>query len=181
MIRAVTIVLLLLWAPAAWPSNLLSPTWRIQDGQLLVDVKFPSPPEKFQRDVRNGLARHVEYQIDLMRDWEKWMDEYISGETIVRTVKYDVLKKEFFLTSREGRYLYEKTVSDMNEALRWLTTLSDVRVASLASLPAGNYYIRAEITSPRIKPAGAFSLLLFFMPEKEFSMTTVSPVFSHTP
>jgi len=148
---------------------------------VLVSASLPPLPEKIQKEIQNGLPKEIEYQVDVMRSWDRWLDEYMAGLTLVRTIKYDVLKKEYRLSSLEGRYLYEKTVTDLNEAVRWLTVLSEVPVAEAASLPPGRYYVRVDMASRRMQVTGLFSVLMFFMSETDFSMTAVSESFMVLP
>lgn len=148
---------------------------------VLVSANLAPLPEKIQKEIQNGLPKEVEYQVDLMRDWDRWMDEYMEGQTVIRTVKYDVLKKEYRLSSLEGRYLREKTVSDLNDALRWLTVLTEVPLARTDAVPPGPYYVTVNMAVRRMKVTGLFSVLMFFMSESEFSATRTGPSFTLPP
>jgi len=142
-----------------------------------VNARLEELPDTFLQDVQNGIKKELEYNVELMRTWKNWLDEYVEGKAIVRTIKYDVIKKQYHLTSLEGRYLYEKTAKDLEEALNWLTTLTDVRLVRIGSLQQGSYYVRVRMESRRIKLPPLFKVILFFVPEIEFSSRKSSHVF----
>ncbi len=174
-------LLLLFFPSAATAVEPSFPVQQVQDGRVLVSTNLGPLPEKIRKEIQSGLPKEVEYQIDLMREWDRWMDEYMDGQTVVRTVKYDVLKKEYRMSSLEGRYLYEKTGSDLNEAVRWLTVISDIPVARVETLLPGPYYVTVTMTFRRMKMTGPFSVLMFFMSESEYSVAQTGAPFTLPP
>ena len=168
---------LLLTCLPVYANNSLLISHRTENGEIFVDTSLQELPDTFTQEVRNGIKKELEYNVGLMRIWENWLDEYVEGKTIIRTIKYDVIKKQYHLTSLEGRYLYEKTVKDLGEALKWLTTLNNVRLVRIGNLQQGRYYVRVSIESRRIKLPALFKVILFFVPEVEFSIHRNSPMF----
>lgn len=145
-----------------------TPLHRTQKGDIYVSSKLKELPPKFVADIQNGIEKEIEFNVELMRVWDSWLDEYVVGKTIVRTIKYDVVKKQYYLTSLEGRYLYEKTLENRSQALDWFTQLNDVLLARTKDVQRGTYYVRVRMQSRRIKMPALLKVLLFFVPEVEF-------------
>ncbi len=171
-----TIFLLFTCLPVYADSSLLI-SHRTENDEIFVNARLQELPETFIQDVKNGIKKELEYNVELMRTWENWLDEYVEGKTIIRTIKYDVIKKQYHLTSLEGRYLHEKTAKNLQEALNWFTTLRNIRLVSIIKLQQGTYYVRVRMESRRIKLPPLFKVLFFFVPEVEFSSRKSSPVF----
>lgn len=148
--------------------KLFPPDHQIVDGNFLVSVRLDGLPERILEEIRNGIEKRVEYHIELVREWDGWMDEFVDEVTIVRTIKYDVTKKQYELTSLEGRYLYEKSMRDPDRAMEWLTGLSGVHLVRPENFPRGTYYVRVRAEFRRIQLPALLKVVLFFVPEIEF-------------
>ncbi len=179
MVKSFTAAIILLFVTClpvyAQSSILLSQ--RTENGEIFVSARLHGLPDTFIQEVQNGIKKEIEYNVELMRTWKSWLDEYVEGKTVIRTIKYDVIKKQYHLTSLEGRYIYEKTVKNLEDALDWLTKLTDIRLVRIDGLQQGRYYVRVRMESRRIKLPPLFKVLLFFVPEVEFSSSKSSPVF----
>jgi len=163
------ILLFLSWPAGAGAEGMIPPRHRIVDGEILVTARLDGLPERIRTEIGDGIPKRLEFSIELIRQWDNWLDEYIDGVTIVRTIKYDVTKKQYELSSREGRYLYEKSTSDTEAAFRWLTRLDDVPLARVSGLPGGVYYVQVRVEARRIQLPALLKVILFFVPEIEYS------------
>lgn len=145
------------------------PSRQIRNDGIVVDGRFTGLPENVRRDLENGIGRELEVHVELRRVWNWWLDEFVDGQILIRNIKYDVLTREFLLSSVEGRYLKEKKVSTMKEAEEWILTVRNVPVTSaIGRLPAGMYYLRLVLKARRSPLPGLFSTVLFFLPETDF-------------
>jgi len=176
-ISLIAACILLISAFTAAAQEFSAPSYRTEDGRIIVDARLDHLPDSFIADINNGIEKRIEYHADLMRQWSKWMDEYVSGETIIRTIKFDVTTKQYSLKSVEERYVREKTAKDLREAVEWLTTIKGARAAVVGEVQRGTYYVRVRAEARRPEIPLVFKALLFFMPEIEFSAETVSPAF----
>ena len=180
MKKAVLAALLLLsLLKPAWgdAGSVTAPEHEIVDGMILVSARLDAIPERIVTEIGNGIEKRFEFSVELIREWDNWMDEYIDGVMIVRTIKYDVTKKQYELSSREGRYLYEKSTTNPDEAFRRLTALNRVPLARAGDLPRGTYHVRVRVASRRIQLPALLKIILFFVPEIEFSAESRGPSF----
>jgi len=167
------LLLLLLAVSPAFGQRFLAPAHSVaEDGEILVSIELRELPDSFLTDIQNGLEKELEYTLELMRPWENWLDEYVIGASVTRTIKYDVIKKEYYVSSIEGRYLYEKTFKESAEALAWLTTLRRIPIGNRRAIAGGSYHFRVSVVSRRLKLPPLLKMIFFFVPEVEFSAET---------
>ncbi len=151
---------------------------RFKGDDLYVRTSF-RPGERFIEEARNGIRKELKILIDLFRVWENWPDEYIYGVEIINRITGDALRGEFVATSlnRSRRVIVEKRFRSFDSMILWLTSINSLHLVNVKSLEPGEYYIKVTVESIIKKLPPVIGYLLFFVPEKEFSISKDSEIF----
>jgi len=128
-------------------------------------------------DLENGVEKEYIFYIDLFRKWEFWPDEFIYGIKQERKIKSDPIKKEFLVTVTSEISNKERRFNSLESLLDQALKVDITDVFSTIGLPAGTYFVRVTVESRIRKLAPIIGYLLFFVPEKEFTVVRDSDVF----
>ena len=121
--------------------------------------------QKFEEDIHNGIPKDLFYYILLKRRQGFWIDEELLSRTIKHTLKFDILKKQYIVTTRVEGDPHEKTVNNFDEMRGLISEVKNVSIAPISFLdPEETYYVsvKAEIHATRLP--FYFEYLLFFIP-----------------
>ena len=121
--------------------------------------------QKFEEDIHNGIPKDLFYYILLKRRQGFWVDEELLSQTIKHTIKFDILKKQYSISTRVKGALYEKTLTNFDEMRGLISEVKNVSISDISFLdPEETYYvsIKAEIHATRLP--FYFEYLLFFIP-----------------
>ncbi|HXX53173.1 MAG TPA: DUF4390 domain-containing protein [Thermodesulfovibrionales bacterium] len=134
--------------------------------------------EKNLNDLKNGIAKEITFYLDIYRVWHVWPDEFVAGKKIVITLKDDPVKNEYIATSFNGSTLAKKRFKDLEAMLAWALNIKDLSLIHINDLEAGTFFVRviAEARLRTLPPVIGY--LLFFVPEKEFTVKKDSALFS---
>lgn len=135
------------------------------------------PDKKFFDDLNNGLSKEITFFIDLFRVWKIWPDEFVSGVKITRILKSDNIKQEFVLRSISGNSRTEKRFRDVDSMVEWALIIKDLKLLNVKDFDKGEYYIKITVESNIRKLPPVIGYFLFFIPEKEFSVSKKSMPF----
>ncbi len=176
LIVIVFIATFLLLCPQVSPAKerLLDYTLSATPEDIVVSVKFKGPfKNEIEKDIKDGLMKEFFFYIAIYKKRPLLLqDEEISAREIKRTIKYDILKKQYLVTYNKDkgtRAKEEKIFEDYEEMMKWISKTESVRLVSRELLkPQEKYYIsvRAEM-----KPAGIpfyLRYLFFFIPSSDF-------------
>jgi hypothetical protein len=137
-----------------------------------------NPDPKLIGDTKEGLSKEFVFYIDLFRIWHIWPDEFVSGKKIVKILKSDPIKREYVAVSIEGNIQLEKRFKDSESMFNWAMNITDMKLTNIKGLEAGSYFVRITLESHIRKLPPVIGYLLFFVPEKEFSIHKDSQTFS---
>lgn len=121
--------------------------------------------QKFEEDIHNGIPKDLFYYILLNRRQGFWVDEELLSQTIKHTIKFDILKKQYIVTTRVKGDLHEKIVSSFDEMRGLISEIKNVSMVSVSFLKSEETYyisVKAEIHATRLP--FYFEYLLFFIP-----------------
>ena len=121
-------------------------------------------------DLNSGIQKELIFYVDLFKHWNFWPDEFITGIIFTRVIKSDPIKKEFSLISVERRSKTETRYNSLETLLSHALKIDSERVFSTDGLQSGNYFVKVTVVSRIRKLAPIVGYLLFFVPEKEFSI-----------
>jgi hypothetical protein len=137
-----------------------------QDGRLYVSaVLNPGLGSHLDEDLRQGLAKDLYYYLVLKQRQRVWFDEEIVAVTIKHSIKYDLLKREYVVTSRLPSGTIQTIVPDFSSARDLVSQVNHVPVADLSSLRRGKKYlvsVKAEMKAPQLPLY--LDYFLFFIP-----------------
>ncbi len=174
-------VALALWAlaapPAALASEMVGPDVALDNGNIVVSASLVLDPEKLD-DIEKGLAKEIDFYVDLFRVWRKWPDEFVLGRKITRTLKCDSVKKEYVASSLEGTALREKRFSDCPSLIRWALRIEPIRLTSTRELEPARYFVKVTAESRIKRLPSVVGYLFFFIRDKEFKVHNKSPEFT---
>ncbi len=151
---------------------------RINGDELVVSTSVILD-ESFVKEAKNGVQKELIFYIDLFKVWRNWADEYVFGNSIERKIVGDVIKGEYILHSydRNRRRIIEKRYKSFESMLKEMREIKSLPLLNIKGLAPGDYYIKVTVESRLRRLPPVVGYLLFFVPEKEFSVSRESPVF----
>ena len=121
-----------------------------------------------QEDLNNGIPKDLYYYILLKKRQPGWFDEEIFSKTIKHTIKYDVLKKQYSITTRSDGETVEKTVESFDEMSQLISRIDRVKIETSVSLkPRQTYYVSVKAEMRATKVPFYLEYILFFIPALE--------------
>lgn len=151
---------------------------RINGDELVVSTSV-SLPEAFINEIKNGVQKELVFYIDLFRVWKNWPDEYVFGNSIIKKIEGDVIKGEYIMSSfdRNKKVVVEKKFKSLESMLRTMGVISSLPLINIKGIEPGDYYVRVTVESRLRRLPPVVGYLLFFIPEKEFSVSKDSSPF----
>ncbi|MCX7793014.1 MAG: DUF4390 domain-containing protein [Thermodesulfovibrionales bacterium] len=151
---------------------------RMNGDELVVSTSVILP-ENFINEIKNGIQKELVFYIDLFRVWKNWPDEYIFGNSIVRKIEGDVIKGEYVMSSfdRNRKIIVEKKFKTLESMLSAMSVISSLSLINIKGIEPGDYYIKVTVESRLRRLPPVVGYLLFFIPEKEFSISRDSAIF----
>jgi hypothetical protein len=108
-------------------------------------VLFGAIPIGLSESIHTGIAAHVRYYVELWQHAPLGIDRRLQTRTVERQLTYNVLTKEYKVTSVKGEQREPVLTKDLREAQR---VISELRVGQLAPMAALDrrelYYVRAR-------------------------------------
>jgi hypothetical protein len=153
---------------------------KINNNDIYVTTSV-KPGAKLIEDISNGLSKEFTFYIDLFRVWDIWPDEFVTGRKIVKILKSNPIKREYVATSVDGNVQIEKRFKDLESMLEWTMNITDIKITNIKELEPGDYFVKITIDSRIRKLPPVIGYLLFFVPEKEFSISKDSQIFKINP
>lgn len=107
--------------------------------------------KKMDAAIHAGVPITFTFLIDLYRERPTWFDEKISGVVFKQTVKYDNLKKLFYVSYMDGRK--EAEFQDLDGAKKAMAELDGIALVPLKDLQKDMLYyvmIKAKLDSRQL-------------------------------
>ncbi len=158
-------------------AEIIGPETKIINNEIYVTTGLILDEKQLQ-DLKNGIAKEITFYIDLFRVWSIWPDEFVLGETIVKTLKADPVKKEYVAASSDGMTIVERRFNELDSLLKWSLNIRDLKLTNTRELEPDDYFVRITVESRLRKLPPVISYLFFFVPEKEFTKVKDSSRFS---
>lgn len=153
---------------------------RLSNNDLYVSASV-KPDAKFMEDMNEGMSKEVTFYIDLFRVWDVWPDEFVLGKKVVNILRSNQIKREYTATSIHGNIQLEKRFKDLESMLGWAMNVHEMKLANIRELDPAIYFVKVTVESRIRKLPPVIGYLLFFVPEKEFSISKNSPHFQISP
>jgi len=175
LLTMLTLVLLFVPAPAL-ATEIPDVTVRLNGNEIYVATSL-KPGQTVLDDIYEGLPKEIIFYIDLFRVWDIWPNEFVLGTKIVRTLKSDLIKREYVATSSSGNLLIEKRFKDQESMIAWTMSVPEVKLTNIRGLEPGTYFIKVTVESPLKKLPPVVGYILIFVKEKEFVVSRSSQTF----
>lgn len=142
-------------------------------------VVFGAIPPTFDEGVNSGIATHIRFRVEVWQYNRMWPDTRIDARTIERQIVYNVVTKEFKVTSTSGETREPYTSKRLLDAQRVLSELRGVKLLPASQLdPVELFYVRLRV---EVALGGVNTVLTRLAGEAEetpwvrSSLLTVSP------
>ena len=170
-------ILLTLAIPAITnAAELHGPYASVRDRTIMVRTSVSFSPERAE-EVRKGVSKEIIFYVSLFRVWNNWPDEFVLGKKITQSLTCDPVKNENVATSTIDNLVRKKRFTSCDEMMSWALSLRGVELYDIDLLERAEYYIRVTVES-RIRELPPFiNLVLFFVRETEFKISSDSPSF----
>lgn len=149
---------------------------RMSSNEIYVTSSI-TPAPKLMEDLNEGLTKEFAIYIDLFRAWGFWPDEFVLGKKMTRILRSNQIKREYVASSLYGNIHLEKRFKDIESMVVWAMNIGDIKLSNIKELDPGNYFVKVTIESRARKLPPVIGHLLFFVPEKEFSVSKNSQTF----
>ncbi len=137
--------------------------------------------QKIVDELNEGLSKEFIFYIDLFRVLNIWPDELVLGKKIITTLKSNPIKREYTATRLIGNISLHKRFNDLDAMVNWAMALPDIKLTNVKELESGTYFVKVTAESRIRQLPPVIGYLLFFVPDKDFSISKDSHKFEiHT-
>lgn len=167
---------LLVFVRAGTAAEISEISFRLANNELYVSTVL-RPDQKIVDELTDGLSKEFTFYIDLFRVWNIWPDEFVLGQKIITTLKSNPIKREYIATRVTGNIFLKKRFNDLEAMVNWAMNLPDIKLTNVKELEDGTYFIKVTAESRIRKLPPVIGYLLFFVPDKDFSISKNSSTF----
>jgi len=144
---AATLALLILAgsaAPAAADLRITDLDIYLNDQELTVHVTLLGVvPVGFTEGIQSGIPAHVRYTVELWQYNRFWPNRLLLRKIVERQLAYNVITKEFKVTSLRGEMLAPYVTREMRDATRVLSEVQGLKLTPATGLePTDIFYVR---------------------------------------
>jgi len=145
---ALTAVVLAVAAPASADLRISDLDVFLNDHELTVNVSLlDALPGGFSEGIQSGIPAHVRYTIELWQYKRLWRDSLLLARIVERQLTYNVVTKEYKVTSLKGETRAPHVTRDLRDAQRVLSELRGLKLTPTGAMdPSEIIYVlvRAE-------------------------------------
>jgi uncharacterized protein DUF4390 len=95
--------------------------------------------------LESGIPTYVRYTVELWQFNRLWRDRLVTSKVVERHLTYNVVTKEFRVTSAKGETRPPYMTRELRDAQRVLSELRGLKLAPASSLdPAEIFYVRVR-------------------------------------
>ena len=118
----------------------------LNDHELTVNVSLlGAVPEAFQEGMLSGIPAHIRYTVELWQYNRYWRDVRLLTRIVERQLTYNVVTKEYKVTSLKGETRAPYVTRDARDAQRVLSDLRSLKLAPAATMnPNDVIYVRVH-------------------------------------
>lgn len=119
-------------------------------------------------EINNGIPKDIYFYILIKKRQMGWFDEEVTSKTIRHTIKFDTLKKQYLITTRDADSTIQSVFDTFERAADLISTLKSVKIAADTRLKARHTYyasVKAEMKASNVP--FVLEYILFFIPVLE--------------
>lgn len=170
----------LLFTQTAYSHQINDLSVKIINNDLYVSATL-HPEAHFIEQISDGISKQLTFYIDLFRVWKIWPNEFLKGWKIVRILKSDPIKREYYALNIDGNTTVEKRFKDLSAMVSWAFNISDYKLTNIKDIEEGKYFVKVTVESNIKKLPPLLGYFLFFLSENEFSISKNSHKFTIPP
>ena len=143
---ALAAVVLALAVPASADLRISDLEVFLNDHELTVNVSLLGAiPETFQGGIQSGIPTHVRYTVELWQYNRYWRDVRLLARIVERQLAYNVVTKEYKVTSLKGETRAPHVTRDSRDAQRVLSELRGLKLTPAGTMnPTDVIYVRVH-------------------------------------
>ena len=121
----------------------------LNDHELTVNVAvLGAIGPAFQEGIQSGLPTHLRYTVELWRYNAYWRDNRLLSRVVERQLAYNVVTKEYKVTTLKGETRAPHVTRDLRDAQRVLSEVRGLKLAPVGTVdPAEVIYVRVHAES----------------------------------
>ena len=121
----------------------------LNDHELTVNVSLlGAVPPGFSEGIESGIPAHVRYTVELWRYQRYWRDTLLLAKVVERQLAYNVVTKEYKVTSLKGETRAPHVTRDLRDAQRVLSEVRGLKLAAAGTMdPNDIIYVRVHAES----------------------------------
>ena len=133
------------------------------DNHLLVYAKVTNCyTDKMESAILAGVPTTFTFLVDLYQERPRWIDDKIASSVVKQTIKYDIVKKIFYVSVAGGSKQSE--FQDFEAAKKAMSELNGIAIASLRDLSKDkSYYVMIKGKLDKIRLPMHMEYVLFFV------------------
>lgn len=136
-------------------------------------------PTQMLEALETGIPATIRFTVELWQYSRFWFDRLIGTKLIERTVTYDVLTKEYRVTTVKGEERPPQITKTLSEAQRAMTTLREPNLVRFSTLkPDELYYVRMRGEVQSAQDSSIVRFLPFVSSGRDESSWETSPLLS---
>ena len=118
----------------------------LNDHELTVNVALlGAVPAAFQEGIQSGIPAHIRYTIELWQYNRYWRDVLLLARVVERQLAYNVVTKEYKVTSVKGETRAPLVTRDQRDAQRVLSDLRGLKLTPAGAMNAADViYVRVH-------------------------------------
>jgi len=143
---ALTVLVLAAATPAAADLRISDLDVFLNDHELTVNVSLlGAVPGAFQEGIQSGIPAHIRYTVELWQYNRYWRDVRLLARVVERQLTYNVVTKEYKVTSLKGVTRAPHVTRDQRDAQRVLSDLRALKLTPAAAMnPTDVIYVRVH-------------------------------------
>lgn len=118
----------------------------LNDHEVTVQVVLLGAlPDGVREGIQSGIPAHVRFTVELWQYNRYWRDQLLTTKTVERTLAYNVVTKEFKVTTLQGDTRPVHATRELRDAQRVLSEVRGLKMTPATALdPAAVIYIRVN-------------------------------------
>jgi len=118
--------------------------------------------KKMESAILAGVPTTFTFLLELYQERENWFDKNIAGKVVKQTVKYDSVKKIFYVSSTETQQ--QSGFQDIESAKKSMAELNGAVIVSIAELQKDKtYYIKIKAKLDKVRLPMHMEYVFFFV------------------
>ena len=140
-------LILVIAAPASADLRITDLDVFLNDHELTVNVAvLGAVAPGFQEGFQSGIPAHLRYTVELWQYNRFWRDSLLLSTVVERALAYNVVPKEYKVTSVKGDTRAPHVTRDLRDAQRVLSEVRGLKLTPAGSLdPVEIIYVRVRV------------------------------------